>query len=478
MQLTPPRRGRIAQALGLLTANLLAATCAQAQALSPAADAPPDAAAPRVGVNDDTQSDVGLTRLNAAVLFYSESGGRVKATEPVVSVTVNGSSGAVLTGRFTVDTLTGATPNGAAPWTGPQTFTTPAHAPGTTATVTGSSGGSTLVTIPGTGTVARQYVTPANTLPVDAGFRDLRTAVDLGYATPVWDGGRLSFGGSASTERDYRSYSGNAGLSQDFNQHNTTASISAEFEYDRSNPFFGTPTPFTVMSADAKGPARTKTVTSAVLGVTQVVNRYWLAQLNYTVGESNGYQTDPYRVLSVVDSVTGAPSQYLYENRPGSRLRQSVYFGNKVAWGPTVTDASVRFYHDSWGVNSVTAELSERVPVVSWLYVEPLARYYSQTAANFFRDYLIAGQPLPAFASSDSRLGKFQAQTYGLKVGIPITGHSEFDIPSSEVYFQVQDYKQTGSAQPGGVVPGLAHENFFSGVQAVSVFAGWTMAFY
>ena len=116
--------------------------------------------------------------------------------------------------------------------------------------------------------------------------------------------------------------------------------------------------------------------------------------------------------------------------------------------------------------------------MVSWLYVEPLARYYSQTAANFFRDYLIAGQPLPAFASSDSRLGKFQAQTYGLKVGIPITGHSEFDIPSSEVYFQVQDYKQTGSAQPGGVVPGLAHENFFSGVQAVSVFAGWTMAFY
>lgn len=478
MQLTPRRRGRIAQALGLLTANLLAATCAQAQALSPAADAPPDAAAPRVGVNDDTESDVGLTRLDSAVLFYQESGGRVKATEPVFSVTMNGTSGAILTGRVTIDTLTGATPNGAAPWSQPQTFVTPAHAPGTTTTVTGASGGSTLVTIPGTGTVARQYVTPANTLPVDAGFRDQRTAVDLGYSTPVWDGGRLSFGGSASTERDYRSFSGNAGLSQDFNQHNTTVSVAVEYEHDTSHPFFGTPTPFTVMSAELKGPDQTKSVTSMVLGVTQVVNRYWLAQLNYTVGSSNGYQTDPYRVLSVVDPVSGAPSQYLYENRPGSRLRQSIYFGNKLALGPTVTDASVRFYHDSWGIDSVTTEISERVPVVSWLYVQPLARYYNQTAANFFRDYLIAGQALPAFASSDSRLGKFQAVTYGLKIGVPIAAHSEFDIPSSEVYLQVQNYKQTGPSQPGGVVPGLAHENFFSGVQALSVFVGWTAAFY
>lgn len=478
MQLTSRRRGRISQALGCLTANLLAATCAHAQALSPTADTPPDAAAPRAGANDDTESDVGMTRLNAAVLFYREAGGRVKATEPVASIVINGSSGAVLTARFTVDSLTGATPNGAAPWTGPQTFVTPAHAAGTTATVTGASGGSTLVTIPGTGTVARQYVTPANTLPVDAGFRDLRTAVDLGYSTPVWDGGHLSLGGSASTERDYRSFSGNAGVSQDFNQHNTTASLSVEYEYDRSNPFFGTPTPFTPMSADVKGPDRTKTVTSAVLGVTQVVNRYWLAQLNYSVGQSSGYQTDPYRVLSVVDPVSGAPSAYLYENRPSSRLRQSVYFGNKVALGPTVTDASVRVYHDSWGVNSVTTEVSERVSVVSWLYVEPLARYYSQTAASFFRDYLIAGQPLPSYASSDSRIGKFQAVTYGLKVGIPVTGRSEFDIPQSELYFQVQDYRQTGPAQPSGVVPGLARENFFSGVRALSVIAGYTMAFY
>lgn len=478
MQLTPRRRGRIAQALGLMTANLLAATCAQAQALSPAADTPPDAQARQFGANDDTASDVGLTRLDAAVLFYSESGGRVKATEPVVSVVVNESNGAVLTGRFTVDTLSGATPNGAAPWTQPQTFVTPAHAPGTTSTVTGASGGSTLVTIPGTGTVARQYVTPANTLPVDAGFRDLRTALDVGYSTPTWDGGRVSFGGSASTERDYRSFSGNAGLSQDFNQHNTTASISVEFEYDRSNPYFGAPTPFTVMSGEPKGADRTKTVTSVVAGVTQVIDRYWLAQLNYTAGVSDGYQTDPYRVLSVVDPVTGAPSQYLYENRPSSRLRQSVYFGNKLAIGPTVTDASVRLYHDSWGIDSVTAELSERVPLVSWLYVEPLVRYYDQSAANFFRDYLIAGQPLPAFASSDSRLGKFQALTYGLKIGVPITGHTEFDIPSSELYLQVQDYKQTGPSQPSGVIPALAHQNFFSGVQALSVFVGWTMAFY
>ena len=96
------------------------------------------------------------------------------------------------------------------------------------------------------------------------------------------------------------------------------------------------------MSADQKGPNASKTVASLVVGVTQVMNRYWLAQLNYSVGTTNGYQTDPYRILSVVDPISGAPLQYLYEGRPGSRIRQSLYFANKLAIGPTFADVSAR----------------------------------------------------------------------------------------------------------------------------------------
>ena len=473
MQLSKPRLGRVSGALGALTANLLAATAAHPQDASQAqpsyADAP--AASADSSAADDTQTDVGLTRIDTAVLFYQEAGGRVQSTEPVVSATLNGSSGDILTARLTTDILTGATPNGAAPWKASQTFITPAHAPGKTTSVTTSSGGSTLVTIPGTGLVTRQYTAQPNTLPVDSGFKDFRYALDVGYSTLLTDDTRASFGGTVSTERDYSSYAVNAGISQDLFQRKTTLSLAGNFEFDISRPYFGTPTPFTVMSAAQKGPNGSKTVASAVVGVTQVMDRYWLAQLNYSVGLTSGYQTDPYRVLSMVDGTTGAPSEYLYEARPRSRLRQSVYFGNKLAIGPTFVDLSARVYDDSWGIKSLTAEISDRIPITSRFYVEPDARYYSQTAADFFRNYLIAGQTMPQFASSDSRLDKFSAITVGAKAGFNVTG-------DSELYLQVEDYRQTGNAHPAGVVPGLAGESLFSGVNAISVIVGYTFAFF
>ncbi len=82
------------------------------------------------------------------------------------------------------------------------------------------------------------------------------------------------------------------------------------------------------------GPTKsdTKDVLSVVAGVTQVLRPNWLVQLNYSYGSVKGYQTDPYRLLSVVDPVSGAPQSYLYEARPDSRTRQSVISGPNWRW--------------------------------------------------------------------------------------------------------------------------------------------------
>ena len=467
MQLKRRKTSRgVAPALGLLTANLLLATAALAAPLGPAA--PPPVA--NANINDDTETDLGLTRVDSAVLFYHEANGRVQTTEPMISVAFNSEDGDVLSVKLTSDTLTGATPNGAAPWKQAQTFTTPAQAPGSTAVVTSASGGSSLVTLPGTGTVVRQYTTPAHQLPTDTGFRDQRYAVDASYAMQWTPESRVSIGGSVSTERDYRSGSINAGYSRDLFQKNTTVSVGLNLEFDQSRPYFGTPTPLTVMSGDAKGGNKSKTVENIVIGVTQVMNRIWLANLNYSAGQSDGYQTDPYRIISVVDPATGGPTQYLYESRPSSRFRQSLYMGNKIALGPTFADVSLRAYHDSWGINSITAEINERIPLLSWIYVEPQARYYSQTAATFFHDYLVSGQPLPTYASSDSRLGKFSATTLGLKLGIRTGSTSEF-------YMLAENYKQSGKSTNPNAIGDLASENLFSGVNATSLVLGFTFAF-
>ncbi|MDI7776263.1 DUF3570 domain-containing protein [Asticcacaulis sp. EMRT-3] len=457
MQLNRKKR-RLTAALGLITAGLFVAAGTHAQDVSQ-------------NINDDTSTDANLTRVDSAILFYQEASGRVKAIEPVTSVTFNDDSGDSLHVKLTADTLTGATPNGAAPWTGVQTFITPSKTQGQQTTVTSASGNSQLVPIPGTNVKARQYTAAANSLPVDTGFRDQRYAVDLGYTGTLDNGDRLSLGGALSTEHDYGSMSANIGYARDFNDKNTTASIALNLESDTSRPYLGTPTPFTEMNGSVKSGNRKKTVVDMVAGVTQVMNRYWLVQLNYSLGDTSGYQTDPYRIISVVDGTTGAPVRYLYESRPSSRVRQSLYLGNKLALWGTVADISARLYHDSWGINAETLEVAERIPLGSRLYVEPNVRYYHQTKANFFHDYLIDGQALPANASSDSRLGAFNATTIGLKIGMRVLGNDE-------LYLRAASYQQTGTQHPSYAIGDLKQENLFTGIKATSVIIGYNFAFY
>ncbi len=50
-----------------------------------------------------------------------------------------------------------------------------------------------------------------------------------------------------------------------------------------------------------------KDVLDLVLGVTQVINRNLLVQLNYSFSSADGYLNDPYKIVSLVDPVTGDP---------------------------------------------------------------------------------------------------------------------------------------------------------------------------
>lgn len=461
MQLTARKPGRIAAGLGLMTAALLGGT--------PVADAQ-DAGSASTGLMTEGTAEPGTTTVDTAVLFYQEQGGRVRAIEPSTEFTINRLNGDTISGSLTFDSLTGATPNGATPWINQQTFTSLQPAPSTQVTSTSASGNRTVTTIPGTGLVQSAYSVAANTLPLDAGFHDHRYAGTLGYSAMLDPDTRLKLGAAASVERDFESYSGNLGISRDLFDKNTTLSLAANLEWDRSKPFYGTPTGFQTLNSAVTGGNDSKTVVSVVAGVTQTLTRFWLTQLNYSYGSSQGYQTDPYKILSEVNGQLGIPEQYVYENRPRSRTRQSVYWGNKIALGPTVADVSLRYYHDSWGIDSITAEASEQIPLGRNFYIEPLLRYYHQSAANFYVKYLVFGATLPAYASADGRLSRFNATTLGVKAGIRLFAGTEF-------YVDAEDYRQTGSHFDASAPGPLATLDMFPGVHALSVITGLRVKF-
>lgn len=454
-----PCKDSLAATIGALAAGLLAIP-AQAQdvpgAQSPSVQpqqTPTDVPAGAIFINayDQTASEIDTQVLDSAVLFYQEDGGRVRAIEAESGLTWTRGNGTVLSGKFTYDSLTGATPNGAIRSVYPQSFLSPTRLDGKT----GASGA---------------YDIPPGQLPVDKRFKDHREAVDLSATLPLSPRLKISFGGAASWETDFTSYSARVGFSRDMNAKNTTLSFSVNVEGDTSTPFYGVPQPLGDMGSTAIALRRHKSVISLVGGITQVLTPEWLVQLNYNVGFTHGYQTDPYKLVSLVDRDSGDPFFSIYETRPETRTRHSVYGATKFALGSFVTDAALRWYHDSWGIGAITASLSEHVPVGRSLYVEPEVRWYHQSAARFYSAFLYADQDYPAYASADSRLGRFGAWTFGAKVGAHLSNRFE-------LYAVAERYRQYGLHVDPGLPGDLATTDLFAGSQSTSVIGGLRVTF-
>ncbi len=424
----------------------------------------------------DTSADVPTTTVDSALLIYHEVN-RVQAIEPEMNVRHQIDEDSAFNFGITADSLTGATPLGAVPSSQSQTYIRPYRVIplGTPVTLTTASGGSTVSLVPPatgakTRTLAASTIVPPNTYPLDHGFYDRRIAGHLGWEQALTQNFKIDGGIAYSKEHDYRSESANIGISQDFNSHNTTLSAALNYESDLSFPIGGTPTPLTQMNGNWKGPDAALHEIDAVVGLTQVMSRRWLTTLSYSYTDEHGYQSDPYKLVSIVDPVSGQPGEQIYESRPDLRRKQSVFFDNKFHLTSDVISTSLRGYRDDWGIKSLTADLRYRWQMGTTFYLEPHLRYYTQNAADFFHYYLISGEAVPQYASSDTRLAKFHAETYGVKLGIPF---NEF----SEINLRVEYYDQHGNGSPAGAIGQLQQQNLFPDLKAYTLLLGYTFAF-
>lgn len=393
------------------------------------------------------------TQLDADVLYYKESGGGgVQVTEPVVSLKRDFGDARVLDGTVVIDVISGPTPNGAMPAHKPQTFASP----------------SSSSPVPKPGEKTTLYTIAPGDLPMDPHFKERRVGADLGWAQPIGLDNAVSFGGHLSTEHDFDSLGANAGVSHDFNNKNTTLSFSVSGEYDRIHAHGGNPVPGSDYLLWEKESSQTKTVTGVLFGVTQVIRRNWLTELNYTYDHSQGYLTDPYRILSLLDE-EGNILGYRYESRPDTRGQQSLYWVNKIALGPTVLDVSYRRGKDSWDISSDTIDTHLRIDLGRGLYLEPHVRWYRQSAADFYTLYLSSAGPLPDFMSSDPRLAAFVGTTYGLKFGVNMGRNGELTL-------RLEEYEQMPRVQ-SSALPELQGLDLNPNLKASIVQLGWRLKF-
>lgn len=383
---------------------------------------------------------------DSAVAYYHENG-RIQAIEPIVNVSKDFEDGELLNFNLTVDSLTGSSPNGALTSNQPQTFTSPSGKPG------------------------HGYMTAPGELPVDPHYHDQRIALAGSWQMPWSRVTRWSVGGKVSDEHDFFSLTGDLSVAHDFNEKNTTASLGVYDENDRLRPIGGEPVAGSDYALAEKRGQPTKNDVGVLLGLTQVMNRHWLAQANVSVDRFTGYLNDPYKILSVIDAA-GATTGYLYERRPDRRTRESVYLENRVGGERESVALALRYFTDSWKVHSDTARLRFR-----WWnadrsqYWEPSVRWYRQSAADFYTPWISSSAASGStYESSDSRLAAFHALTYALEYAIDLG--NEFEQPRRKFSVRLEYYRQTVDNGIPGPGP-LRVLNLYPGLTAVLVQFGY-----
>ena len=384
--------------------------------------------------------------IETAVMYYSEKD-RVTAIEPILSMRKELSDDEFLNLKFTLDSLTGASASGAVPSTQIQTFSTP-------------SGNDT-------------YLVAPNETPLDPTFFDTRAQFSLGWDKPNERTLRRNLGFNISKEYDFTSIAGNASWTWDTNLRNTSYTIGANIELDWIEPEGGAPLPLSSQDPDASPPiirdgdTKQKQVYDLLLGVTQIIDRTSLVQFNLSFSLSDGYLNDPYKLVSVVDATVGPnegePVDQIYENRPDTRQRSALFSHYKKQLGNRdIFSISYRYMNDDWGIDSHTIDTSYRWRLDNGYFIEPGIRYYEQSAASFYRYFLLDSDPVPASVSADYRLGEMETYTVGVKFGYSDNRNNSWSL-------RLERYLQTGESHPDVAIGQLRGQDLYPDVEATII---------
>lgn len=362
-----------------------------------------------------------------------------------------------------IDTLSGASPNGAVPVNAVQTFTRPS----------------------GDG----KYKVNANETPLDDTFQDTRIALSGNWKRQLNRFLSGNGGLSVSNEFDYLHLGLNGSLAKEINDKNTTLSGGIALSFDKYSPLDGAPTKFSEMLFPEKGDSdddenensvsTDKVITDVILGVSQVLSRRAIAQFNYSFSFADGYLNDPYKLLSVVNESSGEllPSsdgkggRYVYENRPNSRTSHNMFAKVKYHLENDIVDISYRYHTDDWDIISHTVDFRYRFILNNDKYLEPHVRYYKQSKAKFHRYFLTDSEAgSMEYASADYRLAAFNATTLGLKFGIKLKDDKELST-------RIEYYQASGDDHPNEAIGVLANQDLYPEVSAWILQASYSFKF-
>jgi len=254
------------------------------------------------------------------------------------------------------------------------------------------------------------------------GVKDYRTAGDA-KLTRYFDRYAIGVGLAGSTERDYLSKAASLDLRWWTEDRNTTLAFSFAGTSDRIN------------SNNDVAVNEKKHTLDYLFGITQAINANAIVQSNLTYSRGHGYYDDPYKLL---------------DDRPDHR--------RIVAWltrwnqAFPAQDAALRVafrvLHDSFGTTSYMTEAQWVQGLPQGFTVTPGLRYYTQSAADFYKDPplpngFVPGEPY----ATDTRLAAFGAFTPSIRIAKAFADGWSADL-RVDFYRQKSEWRLGGDGSP------------------------------
>jgi hypothetical protein len=228
-------------------------------------------------------------------------------------------------------------------------------------------------------------------------LHDLRKSGDF-QLTRYFSRGSLIGGISYSKENDYISKGVSIQGNLESEDKNTTWTLGGSLTDDSIEPNF-----------PGFGKREKKSETG-LLGVTRVLTKNDIVQVNLGYSHITGYTSDPYRY---------------YDNRPDVRniVTALCRWNHHFDAGDGTVRLSYRYYRDTWGISAHTIDAEYVQPLLPGLSITPEVRLYTQTGADFYLPVNQADPLNPTIPpagqihySEDQRLSAFGALTLGFKV--------------------------------------------------------------
>jgi Protein of unknown function (DUF3570) len=240
-----------------------------------------------------------------------------------------------------------------------------------------------------------------------------------------------------SAESDYISIGGALNYSLSLNDKNTTLSAGWAHNGD------------TVRDDNFNWQA--KMTDNVFLGLVQLFGPKSYLTVDASFSCEHGYLADPYRGVMFESQLQNNPEDPALgpEVRPRHRNSEILY----TSWTQFVTplngsyELSYRFFHDSYGIIANTVGFDWHQKIGKHIVISPMFRYYIQnTAADFY--YLLVPNTNPTYYSSDYRLSQMESFTAGVTITYRIQKHISLDASYTRYQMQGLDGKTDQSAYP------------------------------